>query len=350
MKTNKRKRKRTQHNPSCYLIAPIQKGFPVTDFTITKDQLWLIAGNAFGCVTAYKVPPDIENDDIPQEDEKKVDSDVFECYRLQKYGNAAVRHIWIQSDEKQEDEVYAVIGFQQVCIWPLGDILEPSRCGKTGCRPKKKPISHKFDNYPTEIFTIMHGTQLAMFAAGSDIMHLVDFSNRRIEEFIQTTHYKLGVKTEVVSFDGKAFCFLNLNPKTGQRKLIFRDAKTFKQYSESMFFERVGTNYSCFQLVDRQLSYCSNNNVVKVYDLDKKEVVHRCKGHKGYILATHFDGDIIATLGTDRKLKLWQNGECIHKIKNIPGVFNPGYLYKIWHNKSRVYYSADEGIYVAYIK
>jgi len=285
---------------------------------------------------------------VLQLDEKKDEDDVFLCYQLQKYGNSAVRHLWIQDDEKSQGErVYAIIGFGQICMWALKDIRDG---GKGNLRPKKQRIAHRFVNKKsTEIFTIRHGSQVAMFACDHEEMHLIDFSSGISEKSVKTG-WKLPRKTEVVSFNGNAFCFLQLNPGTGERELLFKEFLTFDEYGASKSFERVGTNYSCFQLVGRRLAYCSNNNVVKIYDLDKQDIICRCKGHKGYILATHYDGDVIATLGTDRKLKLWRDGVCINKTKNIPGVFNPGYLYKVWHNKSRIYYSADDGIYVAYLK
>jgi len=349
MKVRKNSRKRGTYNPACCLIAPIQKGFPVTDFEVTKDHRYLIAGNAFGCITAFRVPPERKLEDLLEEDEKKED-DVFFCHQLKKYGPAAVRHLWIQTDEKSKtSKVYAVIGFNKVFMWSLEDILKPSASGKQNFNFQRKNICHKFEKTETEKFSTRHACQLAIFASDYRKMHLVDFSDGIVEQKVVVTNWRLPKKTKVVSFNGSAFCFLQLNQETGRRELLFKDFSTFSDYAKSMPFEKVGTNYSCFQLVGRKLAYCSNNNVVKVYDLDKSEIVARCKGHKGYILATHYDGNIIATLGTDRKLKLWRDGECIGKIKNIPGVFNPGYLYKVWHNKSKIYYSADDGIYVAYL-
>jgi len=339
----KRKKRKRKHNPSCYLVAPIQKGFPVTDFDVTEDNNYLLAGNAFGCIVAYSIPK-------PSKEEHDSDeTNVFFCYQLQKYGCAAVRHLWIQSHEELgTKKVYAVIGFNQVCAWPLDDLLKPVNSQKARCRPQKWMIAHGFENTkPTEIFTIRNGPLVAIFARGHQEMHLMNFS-RGFSEKMVDIKYRLGWKMKVVCFDGKSFCFLLLDTISGKRELQFKNAQTFEMSSASIYFEKAGTNYSCFQLAQKQLSYCSNNNVVKIYDLEKEEVIYRCKGHKGYILATHFDGKIVTTLGTDRKLKLWEDGKCIQKIKNIPGLFNPGYLYKVWQSKSAIYYSADDGIYVAY--
>jgi len=344
MKRGKKKRKRGKlYNPRCLLISPVQKGFPIIDFVVTDNEDFILTGNAFGCVSAYKIPT------MESVEEKKED-EPYRCYQLQKYADAAVRHLWIQTDiDTKVQRIYAIIGFQLICVWKLEDIFAPARSEQERARyrPHRQAIDNIFESRTTDMYSVRHKGFVAVFSSGYDMMSFVDCSGVRTIHGIKPTNYKLPPKADVVSYDGKTYCILEINMKTGERDLVFKDAKTFEDRGK-LHFPKSGTNYNCFQLVGTRLAYCSNNNVVKIYDIVKKVVLWRLKGHSGYILAIHFTGDAVVSLGTDRKLKLWENGECVQKWKNIPGVFNPGYLYKVFYNGRVIYYSADNGIYAAY--
>jgi len=343
LKRGEKKKKRKLYNPQCLLISPIQKGFPITDFVVTSDEKFIFTGNAFGCVAAYKVPT-IENI------EEKRWEEPFICYQLQRCADAAVRHLWIQTEvDTKVQRIYAIIGFQWVYVWKLEDILAPANSAEKGAKSKacRQTIHNIFGSRTSGMSSVRHKGFVALFSSGYDEMSYLDCSREKSRQARKLIKYKFPPKAAVVSFDGKTYCILEINMKTGVRNLVFKDAKTFEDRG-NLQFPKSGTNYNCFQLVGKMLAYCSNNNVVKIYDIEKNAVLWRLKGHRGYILAIDFTGTAVLSLGTDRKLKLWENGKCVKTWKNIPGVFNPGYLYKVFYNGRTIYYSDDNGIYVAY--
>jgi hypothetical protein len=338
----RKRRKESSYNKQCCLVTPIQKGFPITDFAVTDDNKHLITGNAVGCISAYNVPR-------PEhlETKEEEDQETYHCFRLQKGSDAAVRHLWIQKDtETREKRVYALIGFDKLYIWNMDNIFKPN---SDGIKPRmqKEEIKHNFYKYThTDKYAVRKGAHIGLFASTCNRMYMIDCSSaeRGFSKQKQSTMtQQLGKKTRVVSFDGKTFCLVDSAPGL---RLHFMDLATFRIWDESLDLSR---KYSGFQLVGTKLAYCFNNTVVEVRDLrDSQQVIWRCKGHKGYILAMHFDGELVITMGMDRKIKLWRNGEIFKKIKNVPGVFNPGYLYKVWYGGSAVYYTADNGVFVAY--
>lgn len=338
----RKRRKENSYNKQCRLISPIQKGFPITDFEVTDDNKHLITGNAIGCISAYNIPS-LEYTESKEEKQE----DTFHCFRLQERSDAAVRHLWIQTDEAtKEKRLYALVGFDTLYIWGMDSIFKPN---SDSIRPKKKreEIKHSLRYAHTDIYAVRHGGQIGLFASMSRRMYLVDCTiagDKLLKQKAFTLKAELRRKTRAVSFDGKTFCFVDTSQNL---KLIFMDAATL-QWNGNLELSR---NYSGFQLVGTKLAYCLNNTVVEVRDLKKNnEVIWRCRGHKGYILAMHFDGDILVTMGMDRKIKLWKDGQVIKKIKNVPGIFNPGYLYKVWYSGFAVYYSADNGVFVAYLE
>jgi len=344
MMSGKKKRKKgKRYNPHCLLISPVQKGFPITDFVVTGDEDFIFTGNAFGCVAAYEIP-------TMESVEEKAEDEPFLCYQLQKYANAAVRHLWIQTDvDTKVQRVYALIGFQLICVWQLEDIVSTANAAKNGSKskPRRHTISSIFQSRTTDMYSVRHKGFVALFSSGYEEMTYLDCSREHVKHGRKPTCYKFPPKAEVVSFDGNTYCILEINMKTGLRNLVFKDARTFKDRG-NLCFPKIGRNYNCFQLVGTRLAYCSNNNVVKIYDIEKSVVLWRLKGHRGYILAIHFTGTAVVSLGTDRKLKLWENGKCVRTWKNIPGVFNPGYLYKVYYKGKTIYYSDDNGLYVVY--
>merc|ERR1719233_1327750 len=143
MKRGKKKLKKAKrYNPQCLLISPTQKGFPITDFVVTSDEDFIFTGNAFGCVAAYKIP-------TMESVEEKTEEEPFLCYQLQKYADAAVRHLWIQTDvDTKVKRIYAIIGFQLICVWKLKDIVSPDISGdwRSKCQPHKQAICNIFQS------------------------------------------------------------------------------------------------------------------------------------------------------------------------------------------------------------
>lgn len=347
-----RRKKRTIVHDNCTLIAPIQKGFPLTDFDVgvVDNKTYVFTGNAFGCVSAYRVPTIAEQ----AKREESKEAQPYLCYQLQKYDSAAVRHIWIQKDKDTGvRRVYALIGFQSLQSWLLLDIFS-TKAGKKKELVVTQAVPHPFSgNKRTDIFSIRDQHQLNIFAIGKDVSYDINTSVERTVKQRRkngdSARWKLPPKTEVVSFDGRSFCFLLLNKETGEKQLLCKNAETFEDMGK-IEFPRAKTFYTCFQHHGSVVAYVSNNNVVKIYDLAQNKLLYRCKGHKGYILAIHFDGTRVASLGTDKKIKLWKNGECLTTVKNAPGVFNPGYLYKVMLRDETVFYTADNGIFACNFK
>jgi len=337
----RRKKQRTIKHDSCLLVAPIQKGFPLTDFDVgvVDKKTYVFTGNAFGCVSAYRVPTAEEQ----SKRQECKESQPYLCYQLQKYDSAAVRHIWIQKDaETGVRRVYALIGFLKIQCWDLLDIFS-SKADKE--LVVTQALVHPFSrNKPIEIFSIQNQHQLHIFAIGNETSFRVNCSVKHTKKAKVKTGWKLPSKTEVVSFDGKSYCFLLLDKSTGVKDLHCKDCETFQDIG-SIHFPKANTYYTCFQHHGHIVAYVSNNNVVKIYDLKEDKVLYRLKGHRGYILAIHFDGTYVASLGTDKKIKLWKDGTCLKTVKNVPGVFNPGYLYKVMLRDRTVFYTADNGIF-----
>jgi len=347
----RKRRKENSYNKHCRLISPIQKGFPITDFEVTDDNKLLITGDAIGCISAYNIPGPWYS-----ESKEKEDQDTYHCFRLQDRSEAAaaVRHLWIQKDvQTGEKRVYALIGFSKLHIWNFDSISRPQ--DSLGPEKHVVHISHSLRSPLVDTYACRHGARIGMFASTVQKMFMIDCSTAE-RGFSKQKHIKLEnqlkqKKTRLASFDGKTFCFVD---SSRGLKLYFLDFMEVQEVGKLKMWDEhleLSKNYSCFQLVGTKLAYCFNNTVVEVRDLkDSQEVLWRCKGHKGYILAMHFDGEIVITMGMDRKIKLWKNGEIFKKIKNVPGVFNPGYLYKVRYSGSAVYYSADNGVFVAYFE
>jgi len=59
-------------------------------------------------------------------------------------------------------------------------------------------------------------------------MSFVDCSRERAKQGKKLTNYKLPPKAEVVSYDGKTYCILEIDMKTGVRDLLLKDAETFE--------------------------------------------------------------------------------------------------------------------------
>lgn len=76
-------------------------------------------------------------------------------------------------------------------------------------------------------------------------------------------------------------------------------------------------------------------------------LLHKFSAHKWRVLSfLQIDEESLITLGDDRKIKLWRRGQCMVKYVKIKGVFqfNYPYILKLFH--SRLYYTADDGVYV----
>ena len=94
----------------------------------------------------------------------------------------------------------------------------------------------------------------------------------------------------------------------------------------------------------------SKNNNSKNIDLNaRREVLHSYSTHRGYIMTFEFSDGLLISLGSDKKLCVWQNGQCLGTASNIPGTFIPGYPYIVKKSKkhwNQIFYTADDGIFM----
>ena len=80
-----------------------------------------------------------------------------------------------------------------------------------------------------------------------------------------------------------------------------------------------------------------------------RKVLYNYSTHKGFILTFDFSDGLLITLGSDEKLCVWKDGQCLGVAANIPGTFIVGYPYivkkssKYWN---QIYYTADDGIFM----
>lgn len=90
----------------------------------------------------------------------------------------------------------------------------------------------------------------------------------------------------------------------------------------------------------------------KLQALTKAQRKYKFQAHKNGIiigLVAEREGDFIATLATDRKIKIWIKGTCVCKLVNIPGQFSLRYPVSLKRVGQQLFYVASDGIFAVTI-
>ncbi|KAJ3561409.1 hypothetical protein NPX13_g8959 [Xylaria arbuscula] len=91
--------------------------------------------------------------------------------------------------------------------------------------------------------------------------------------------------------------------------------KTFKEH---------GNGVTCLQFDDNMLATGSYDNTIKIWNIEKGEVVRTLEGHTRGIRALQFDDRVLVSGSLDGTVKIWnwRTGDCINTLNHQDGVIS----------------------------
>lgn len=252
------------------------------------------------------------------------------CRMLSKQSEEGIRNVFMKGRD-----VYAIVGDVHAKHWssPLAQTFDMIRFRR----------QHNY-SVCTSTYTMSCKDSVLLLQTGGD-SHFVPLETPAEQG---PGKFVLPSRTIPSYYDGKRVVWVE-EKKTGEKVVGVFDVATGEQLHE-LTFEKKLKYYWGFHLDGDDLVYISNSNVLKVWDLTKpSKWKHKLQGHSaGVILSFCFGerkGEII-TLGSDAKIKVWRDGALVRNYKKIKGEFKLGFPHLLRRYGRRVYYTADDGIYV----
>lgn len=316
------------------LAIPSVIGDPFTCFDVQDEYGYLVTGTAIGQIALWRLDHLLSSNALQAmneqeiEKEKQKDKEVI-CRIMSPNSEEGVRYVYFD-----DVQVFAVVGDLHLKLFASVHSASPHII--------RFERNH---NYQTcgNCYTLKSDHQVVLVNVGASDGVLVDTDKMR------QTQFRLELPKGVIpcDFDGARFVYLEVD-KEGDKAVKVFNVNDLKLKHE-LKFNKKKKHYWGFQLMGDEIVHVCCQKKLKIWNLnDLSQPVWKTVAHDERILAFEKSPDkqTIISLGADKKIKFWRNRSLVATYSNIQGTFRLGYPYALKQVGTRLFYSADEGIFV----
>ena len=262
----------------------------------------------------------------------------YQCKILCPSSDEGIRGIYIEGGS-----LAAVIGDDHVKKFPMFH--------QTDCVHVPFKRSHSYGTCATTVVQF-NENKVALVSPDENCLIAMDLANLNNQLMSAKLLPKVSVPNKAVSayFDGLHFISIQHGDAGDQKVVKVQKTDTGEALQLYRFRSDKNHYWGFFIIGGDKLLHASKSNFIKVWSLSSNIApIYQMQVHKnGKLLAMLpvNNGELLVTLGSDQKIKIWKGQQLVCKAINIKGNFDMGYPVLLRKFANMIFYTTNDAIYV----